>query len=126
MYQIICKWDATTYTAFFGMRYVILCYVTKLRSNFYICVQHCKVGILHLVVDVIGTIGEGRAVCGCNMKRPCLVSYSQGRWIIKLAVTKEVQQQLNVRLFPWMTMALTPATNPGSGSIQQLGFMNNS
>lgn len=44
--------------------------------------------------------------------------------IIKLAVTKEVQQQLNVRLFPWMTMAPKPATNPESGCIQQLRFMN--
>lgn len=31
-----------------------------------------------------------------------------------------MQQQLNVRLLLWMTMGLKPATNPGSGSIQQL------
>lgn len=57
------------------------------------------------------------------MKRPRMVSYSQGRWIIKLAVTKEVQQQLNVKLFLLMTMAPKPATNPASGSNQQLGLM---
>lgn len=88
---------------------------------FHLRVKNGKGRTLHLMVDVMSTIEEG-----CNMKRPCMVSYSQGRWVIKLAVTKEVQQQLNVRLFLWMTMALKPATNPGSGSIQQLRFMNNS
>lgn len=60
------------------------------------------------------------------MKRPCMVSFSPGRWTIQLLVTKEVQQQLNVRLFPGMTMALKSATNPGSCPTQQLGFMENS
>lgn len=73
--------------------------------------------LLHRMVDAISTGRAGPSVR--SMKRACMVSDSQRRWTIQLAVTKEVQQQLNVKLFPWMTIALKPATNPESGSTQQ-------